>query len=88
MDASALHRSDSCAPPVSVRAVRVFVLLGYMPDMLVRPRESRTLVFSVAREMAMFDWMVFPVFQKSRTLFGCATHGPAPKNCSHGWVLS
>ena len=61
-------------------SVRLFVLFGYMPLSLVRPTDRRTLLRSLLRATATFALTIKPVFQKSRTLFGCACHGPAPKN--------
>src|SRR5256885_1901039 len=84
MDASALHRFDTCVAPLTARLVRVLLLLGYMPLSPVRPTARRMLLRSLLRATATLVLMSTPVFQKSRTLLGCAAHGPTPKNCLHG----
>src|SRR3990170_368196 len=88
MDASALHRSEICAPPASARSVRLLVLFGYMPASSVRPTDSRTLLRLLARATAMFRLVTTPVSQNLLTLSGCASHGPTPKNCRHGLAVS
>jgi len=37
---------------------------------------------------ATLRFVITPVFQKSRTLFGCADHGPTPKNWRQGLLVS
>src|SRR5207247_2606944 len=88
IDASALQRLEICVPPVIARSVRVFELLGYIPASPVRPTDSRTLLRSPLRATATFTLVTRPLSQKSRTLLGCADHGPTPKNCRHGLVVS
>src|ERR1051325_11037317 len=86
--ASALQWSDICAPPARVRSVRVFELFGYIPASPVRPTDSRMLLRSLERVTATFRLVITPVFQKSRTLLGCADHGPTPKNWRQGLLVS
>ena len=68
--------------------MRVLSLFGYIPASPVRPTDSRMLLRSLLLVTATFRFVITPVFQKSRTLFGCADHGPTPKNWWQGLLVS